>query len=157
MYTGRDHDAGSAICSNDDRFLGMPCLAILAPPWFPFHCKDKIVDGIRPSSWRPYHTRCSHFVQSLHEVVVDLVVYDRVVFVSRVRGDKVTDPSSRRAKFSCTTPERSDVARKARARVRFTLSPVLDEVQIGSNLASSDVIDIERVQVGVDDSHQTGE
>jgi hypothetical protein len=99
-----------------------------------------------------------HLVERLHEVMVDLVRYNRIVLISRVRGDEVSDPSSGCAQFACKT--RTKIRRVScglSALLLRTLGSVLDKVQICANLATGDVINIQRVQVGVDDSHQTRE
>lgn len=90
--------------------------------------------------------------------MVDLVRYNRIVLVSRVRGDEVSDPSSGCTQFACkikTKIRRFSCALSA--LLLHTLGSVLDKVQVSANFATGDVIDIQRVQVGVDDSHQTGE
>lgn len=50
--------------------------------------------GISNLTQRVREVSHSHFVQCLHEIVIDLIRDHRVVLVRRVRGDEITDPTS---------------------------------------------------------------
>lgn len=73
---------------------------------------------------------CSHFINSDHKVVVDLLAHGRVKPVRRVGPNKVANPG--------------------RGSLQRTVRPTPDEIQVARDFALLRVAQVQRAKIGLD-------